>query len=255
MSDTNKYYKIGAIVDQHLLNKELGDGWFQKCLSWALYGLTELHLDSWNDVKTCLLPVTDRKTVVLPNGFVDWSKVGVRRGQYVVTLGVNDDLNLLQRTIDSPTVSGLLSQNLPNGLSFDAYANYVFSNFDGTSFSSFGTGFPSKGHFKVFNNGNCKELLMDYDYAFTEVYVEYITDGFDPCSETVLHPYYRNYILKYIEAMYEENNNPMRTEASIDRKWSDVFWAEKKVRSRKNDLDPRTLMTINRAQTRLTPKM
>lgn len=255
MSDNNKYYKIGAVCDQFLIDKDLGGGWFQKALSWALYGLTELHLDSWNDVKTILLTVSDRKTVTLPPDFVDWCKIGVRRGQYVITLGINDDLNLIPRTTDSPTISGLLSQHLPNGLSFDDYSGYMFSNFGGTSFPSLGSGLPSKGHFKVHDTGNCKELLMDYDYGFTEVYVEYITNGFDPCSETILHPYYRDFILKYIEAKYEENNNPNRTESSIYRKWEDVHWAEKKVRARKNDLDPRTLLTITRANTRFTPKM
>lgn len=226
-----------------------------KSLSWALWGLRELKLDSFNDVKTVLLPVTDRKTVTLPPGFVDWAKVGVQRGQYVVTLAVNDDLNTLPRTTSSEVVTGLLSQNLPNGLNFANYSGGVFSNYGGSSFPSLTDGLPSKGHFKVHNTGTCMELLIDYDFAFDKVYLEYITDGFDPCGETILHPYYIDYILKYIEAKYEENNNPNRTESSIYRKWEDVHWAEKKARSRKNDLDPRTLLTISRAQTRLTPKM
>lgn len=254
MIEDNKYYKIAAVCDQFLIDKDLGSGWFQKSLSWALWGLRELKLDSFQDVKTLLLDVTDRKTVTLPGDFVDYVKVGVRIGQYVVTLAVNDDLNLLPRTTSSETVSGLLSQHLPNGVGMDQYSGYTFSNYGGSSFPSLGTGLPSKGHFKVHNTGTCKELLIDYDYGFSQVYLEYITDGFDPCSETVLHPYYVDYILKYIEAKYEENNNPNRNESSIYRKWEDVHWAEKKVRSRRNDLDPRTLLTITRANTRLTLK-
>ena len=255
MSDNKKYYKISATVDQFLIDNELGSGWFQKALSWALYGLRELHLDSWADIKTRLLDVTDRKTAILPGDFVDWTKIGVRRGQYVITLGVNDDLNLLPRTTSSETVSGLLSQNLPNGLDFGNYSGYLFSNYGGSSFPSYGDGLPSKGHFKIHDNGNCKEILLDYDYAFDKVYLEYITDGFDPCEETILHPYYVDYILKFMEYKFEEKNNPNRTEASIFRKGQDLHWAEKKVRMRKNDLDPRTLLTITRANTRLTPKM
>lgn len=255
MSEHKKYLKISAIVDQFLIDNDLTEHWFQKALSWALYGLRELHLDTWQDVKTALLDVTDRKTVTLPADFVDWVKVGVRHGQYVVTLAVNDALNELPRTSDSPSVAGLLSQNLPNGLGMDAYTGYIFANYGGSSFPSFGEGLPSKGYFKVHNNGNCTELLMDYDYRFTQVYVEYITTGFDPCGETVLHPYYVDYVLKYIEYKYEDKNNKSATESSIYRKEQDLYWAEKKVRMRKNDLDPATLLTISRSQTRFTPKI
>jgi hypothetical protein len=254
--EQKKYLKIASVVDQFLIDNDLTEHYFQKALSWALWGLRELHMDTWNDVKTILLTITDRKTVVLPVDFVDWVKVAVKRGQYAITLGVNSELTELPREANSnDVVAGLLSQHLPNGLDFNAYGGYYFYNYNGSSFASYGYGLPSKGAFKLTNNGNCQELLLDYDIRATQIYLEYITTGFDPCQETVIHPYIADYILKYIEYKYEDKSNPNRTESSIYRRSEDLFFAEKKVRGRSNDLDPKTLLNITRANTRLTPKM
>lgn len=256
MSESNeKYYRVAAIVDQFLINNDLTEHWFNKALSWALWGLRELSLDTMQEVKTCLLTVTDRKTVTLPRDFVDWVKVGVRKGQYCVTMGVNSDLTGLQRTGDDDRVRGLLSQNLPNGLDVNSYGGYYFFNYGGKMLLGLGGGFRTKGDFKVVKRDGCTELLLDYDYGYPDVYLEYISDGIDPCGETILHPYTADYVLKYIELWYEKKNNPKATESSIDRLSRDVFEAEMKIRGRTNDLDPKTLINISRSQTRLTAKI
>ncbi len=249
-----QYNKVSAIVDHMMFLNTISDQWFQWCLEVALWKLRELRLDIFQDVKSELFPVTDRKTVVLPPGFVDWVKVGTKIGQYLVTVGVNDKLNTLSRDANSNDfVAGLFSQNLPNGLNFDSYGGYYFLNYNGGSVASVGTGFVTKGTFKVHDYGITKEILLDYDYPFENLLVEFITDGFDPCGETVVNPYFADYLNKGMEAEWEEKKNPNRTEASIRRKALDFVDAEKKVRARKNDLDPQTILNISRAQTRFTP--
>lgn len=255
MSSNSKYYQISSIVDQFLINNDLSNGWFPKALSWALYALRNIKLDVWQDVKTDLLPVTERKTVVLPDGFVDWCKVAVQSGQYAITLGVNEALTSLDRTAQSKSVLGLLSQQLPNGIDFSNYGGFQFYNYGGSTFFGIGTGLPSKGYFKVVDHGTCKELLMDYDYGIKEVYLEYITDGLEPCAQSVINPYFYDYILKYIEAQYEKKNNPKATQTSIFNAEQDAYFALKDIRARRNNLDPQTLLNITRQQTRLTPHM
>lgn len=247
-----QYYKLASIVDNFMIENDLPDGWFAKSLVFAIRGLRELSLDTWNDVKTVLLDVSDQKTVLLPDDFVDWSYVGIQIGQYRVAIGVNDELNTLNRRPDSPSVAGLPTQHMPNGIDFDAY-NYNFNNYAGGGFWC--RGLVTKGFFKVFDNGQCKQLLIDYDYPIKKVYVNYITDGFNPCEETIIHPYLYDYLVKYMEHKYEEKNNPKATESSIDRKARDVFWAEKRIRARKNNLDPQTLLNITRQYTTLAIKM
>jgi hypothetical protein len=254
--DQSHFYKIASIVDQILAENDLPEHWFNKFLAWAIRGLEEIKLDVWQDVKTCLLPVTDRKTVVLPSDFVDWVKVGAPRGQYVVTMGVNDALRTDARQANrSDLVNGLMSQNLPNGLDFTNYGGYYFFNYGGASIVSLGGGLPSKGYFKLVDHGTCKELLLDYDYGCQEVYIEYITNGFDPCGETVVHAYLKDYLIKYTEFKFEEKNNPKANESSIFRKGQAVYFAERVVRARFNPLTPKDMLNLSRRHTRLTAKI
>lgn len=258
-ANKNNYNQVSAIVDQFLIENDLHNGMFPKCLAWAMRGLREISLDSFQDIKTALLNVTDRKTVLLPEGFVAWTKVAAPRGQYAITLGVNSEMTLLPRTIASKSVSGLLSQHQPNGIDFSAYGGglggYNFLNFNGSTFFGIGGGLPSKGYFRVLDTGTCKELLMDYDYSLPQVYLEYITDGFDPCGQTVVSPYLYDYLIKYIGHEYEKKNNPKANESSIFRTGQDVHYAERRIRARNNNLDPKTLLNLTRKETRLTPHM
>lgn len=251
-----QHNKMSAIVDHVLFKKTLPDAWFQWMLEMGLWHLRELHLDVWQDVKTYYLPVTDRNTVILPDGYVDWVAVGAKVGQYFVTIGVNNKLNLNDRDPNSADiVAGLLSQNLPNGLNFGSYGGYNFINYNGGEVSCIGRGLVGPGSFRVHNNGTVKELLLDYTHHYDYIYIECITDGFDPCGETVVDPYFADYVSKGIEFSFEEEKNPARTEASIFRKGKDFNDALKKVRARKNDLDPQTLLNISRQQTRFTAKI
>jgi len=251
----NQHNQISAIVDHVMFKKTLPESWWQWMLEMGLWHLRELKLSTWQDVKTVLLPVTDRKTVILPTDFVDWTKIGVQAGQYIVTLGINNKLSELDRTVDSNFIAGLFSQNLPNGLNFNAYNGYQFLNYNGGSLQSYGTGFITKGSFKISQIGTTKEILLDYDYCHNTVLVEYISDGFDPCGETVVDPYFADYVKKGMEFSWEEEKEPNRTEASIDRKAKDFRDAFRLVRARKNNLDPQTLLNISRANTRLTAKI
>jgi hypothetical protein len=248
-----QYNKISSIVDRFLFINGLHESWFQWALEVAMWQLRELNLDTTGQPKTELFQVSDRKTVILPSNCVDVMVVAMQVGQYFVTMGVNPKLTLTDRTTDSETVVGLLSQNLPNGLDFNSYGGFYLFNYNGATAYSFGGGFKTKGMYRIKDYGTCKEILMDYDYLPSHIYVEYLTDGIDLCKETILNSYYCDYCYKSIEAVWEEKKNPSRTEASIQRKQRDLSDAGRVVRARKNDLDPQTMLNIQRQETRFTP--
>lgn len=248
-----EYNKIGAIVDHVLFKKGLPDTHFQWLLEMGLWELRQLKLVHVQDVKTECLAVSDRKTVLLPGNFVDWVVVAMPVGQYYITIGVNPKLQATQRTNSDDIVAGLLSQNLPNGLDFGSYGGYPLFNFGGSSLFSVGGGFKTKGMFRLVDHGMTKELLMDYDYPSTHVYLEYITDGFDPCGETIVNSYLADFVKKAMEKAWEEERNPRATEASVLRKTLDLRDALKLVRACMNDLDPQTLLNLQRQETRFTP--
>lgn len=250
----NNYYKLSSVVEQCLLDNGLKMQYFQKFLSWAIWGLRELKLDTAQDVKTELITVSERKTVAIPDGFVDWVKIGIPTGQYVQTLAINDDLRLDERGFN-PSILTTSFNSKPNGLEATNYGGYYFMNFQGSSFIGVGSGLQSKGHFNIVNHDGCKEILLDYDVYATQIYLEYITDGLNYCGETILDPYLMDYTLKYIEMKREAKLNPNKTRASVEAAEEDVYWASRKVRARKNNLDRRTLLMMSRKEARLTPKL
>jgi len=246
------WYKLSAVVDHWLLDNSLGDGWFPLALVRAKAGLREIRLDIFQEVKTALYDVTDRKTVKLPINFVDWVIIAAPKGQYAQTLGVNTELKLTPRTTTDQTIRGLLSQHMPNGVNSNGY---MLMNFDGGTLFSWGQGLPSKGYWKISDTGECKELLLDYDYSLTQVYVESITDGLEPCGETMIHPYEFDYLQKYLDMKFEKKNNPKASLGSKDEADRDVFWAEKKLRARRNPIGPQDVLNVSRQEARLTPHL
>lgn len=250
----NNYYKLSSVVEQCLADNGLKYQYFQKFLSWAIWGLRELKLDTAQDVKTELLPVSERNTVTLPDGFVDWTKVGITMGQYVQTLAINDDLRKDERTFD-PTILSTPFNSKPNGLETTSYGGYYFMNFQGSSFLGIGAGLQNKGHFNIVNHDGCREIILDYDVKASQIYLEYITDGLNYCAETILSPYLMDYTLKYIEMKREAKMNPAKSRASVEAAEEDVYWAARVIRARNNNLDRRTLLMMSRKEARLTPKL
>jgi hypothetical protein len=254
MSKNDEYYKLSSIVDDYADDIGVPRLW-HKLLKWAIRGIEEINLDVTQQPKTCLLPVTSRKTVILPSGFVDWTKVAAKQGQYAITLGTNDSLTRSPRTPGSSEAVHLLSHHIPNGTDLTNYSGYYFVNYSGESIFSIGYGIPSKGYFKVHDNGTCKELLMDYDFGCSKVYLEYITDGFDPCGETIVHPYLKNYVLEYMNYQYERFNNPKRTQASLANAEISLELAKRTVRARHLGLTPKDLLNSTRKHFRLSTKI
>lgn len=251
MSDNRRYWTIGAIVDQWILSNDLSANWFKKGLSWGLWGFRELKLDVCQDLTSKVFQVSERKTVTLPPNCVDVGMVAVRRGQYLVGLGVNDNLSTVQRDGTEVATSALLSQNMPNGIDFGNYLGYTMSN----GLTCYGSNLPDHRCYKVVRRESCDEIVFDLNFGFSEVVIDIITDGFEPCGETFVNPYYADYVLKYIEHEYECKNNPNRTEMSIQRKARDLAYAEYKCRNRKNQIDPTTFLAITRSGVRMTPKV
>ncbi len=250
----NNYYKLSACVEDVLTDNGLKMQYFQKFLKWGIRGLRELRLDTAQDVQTARLAVSERKTCTLPDNFVDWVKIGITQGQYVQVLAVNDDLASDERSFNPSVLSTGFNQK-PNGLDTTQYGGYYFTNFQGSSFLGIGGGLQSKGHYKVVVHDGCKELLLDYDVHASEIYVEFITDGLNYCGETILDPYFYDYEVKYMDMMYEKKINPDATRGSIEDAEEAVYWAEKKVRARRNNLDKRTILMMSRKEARLTAKL
>ncbi len=254
---SNQYNTLGALCDQFAINLDLPtDHYFDKFLSWAFWGMRELHLDVFQSTKTAELPITDVKTVLLPNGYVDWVVIGVRKGQYFKSMAASSDLAMTERTTANVNFGEMFPPGwLPNGISSSAYG-FFFNNFGGTALPQLGGGLPSKGFFRILEKGGCSEIYLDVGVPGETIYLEYITEGFCDCDEqTIVNPYFSNYVLKFLNFQYESfKKGPEKSETAIVRTGKELWDAQCVVRGRKNDLDPDTCLAVQRRAYRLTNK-
>jgi len=250
-----KYYTISAIVDRCLDDNELPDHYFDKFLGWGLWALREINLDDAQEPKTVRLSMNNTRLVELPKDYIDWVVIGIQIGEQVKTLGVNESMVGLtgeDRTLGNPTSFQRLGINdLPNGINVTNYGGYALS---GTGAFSIGGGIDYKGYFKVFKRSHGHTIQFSSLVNKTDVYVEYISDGFNPNKETTINPYFANYLRCAINKEWAENK-PIREQSvsEIRRRGSDAFYAHKNLRGRVSDLDPQSMLNSQRRYYQLTP--
>lgn len=258
MEDNNhKFNTISAIVEQCL--NDMGENSmnrYQQFLSWALWGLREWHLDSARSVKTRKITMTPYKAIDLPEDYVDWTKVGIQIGDYVKTLGVNDDMPRLNKFDEcgnelANNTSGLLLH--PNGTNLDNYGGYYFTGYNGTKVFAHGGGINYKGYFTEIKER--RQIQFTSEVPTVEIYLEYISDGFDPNSETLVHPYVADAIKKYIHFERVNNNDKIALSQKQDKERQyEQAVVKARIRNFMSDFTPKDVLNSTRKYYRLSQK-
>jgi len=255
-----EYFSMGSIVDQCLNDLENSNAhYFTKFLSWGMWGLVQLKMDSANCVKPVLLPVSDVLTSVLPADCVDVVKVALVHGQYVKELTKSDDLSKLDRTTANFNPSAALPPSwLPNGTDSNAFGLFQFGNHGGRALFSFGGGLPQRGQYTIIQRETCKEILLDAHVAdcTPNIYVEYIGLGINSCNEdTIVGPYLAEYVRSYIHHQYAKFKRGDKSESEIVRTGKELWDATMVAKGRSNAISPIDIQRSNRAAYRLTAKI
>lgn len=261
VTNDKTYFKLGAVVD-HALEVDLRLSvahYFRRYLASAKWYYSQLAVNhACHDVKTVLLDVSDTLTVTLPADCVRATKVGIPYGQYIVTLAVNADLSKIDRTLGNPefVTSGPPGQ-LPNGINIENYGGYWFMNHGGRALFSVGGGLPNRGFYTIVDRADgCKEMLLDEGVDSSQIYVEYITSGVNPCGETILNPNTAEAVRRHLIHFYHKSKTGRdRDQSAIILSGRELWDAEQIVKASRNDLDPETLVIITRKYYRLTSKI
>lgn len=253
------YFAIAAIVDKACADLDLPtDKYFQRLLSFALWGYAQIKMDADYQPITELFNVSPVNTVQLPASCIDIVKIGIPDGQYVRTMSICPELSTQERTPNNPQFSQTFPPGfLPNGTDITSYGGlYSFSNFGGRALFSVGGNLPSTGNYKIVKRDDGhKEVLLDAGFNCHKIYIEYISFGINPNGCTVCHPYVADFVLKYIHHEYEKFlRPPQRSESAIERTGRDLWHSEIVTKARLSQIDKGTLLTILRRHYRLTNK-
>jgi hypothetical protein len=236
---------------------------YQRFLQFALQAAADFYMDSAGSVKTVKLPMNDLKQVELPLDYIDWVKVGIATGDRVKVFGTNDKLPIMVDKDDCGNVKkyegGSVGLNeLP--VNFFNYGGYSFLNYINEygeyigGLYGVGGGYTDDGYYRVIKNqGENGIIQFNSQVNNTDVYLEYISSGFEPHTETKVHEYAKNAIEFYIHwRIWMHKDGPASANAQGARK--EYFDELHKARRRMMDLTPRDILEISRNEYTQTPK-
>lgn len=193
----------GALIDagETTLHK------YSKFLHWAIESFKDYIFDSAQEVKTVQLPMNNLKQIVIPSDYVDWVKIGIQCGDRIKVLNVNDDIARIHAIDDCGCAVPFKEGSDFNEIRTDALAlgGYYFFNYNQYGeflggIYGYGGGHHEHG-FTVIKEASPPVIQLDARINNTMVYMEYISNGFSPCKETLVNPYFAKAIKRYIHWM------------------------------------------------------
>jgi len=179
---------------------------YEQFKHWAIEGYRELHFDLIQEVKTVQLPLTAWKAVEWPVDFVDWAMIGVVINNNIQCFTNDERISLFREDADEDGVIDELvaPAELPVGdVPTDRLWFYNQLNSNGEyKGGAFGLTVKSNGvgYYKM--NRERKEIqfspTVDSD---TLIYLEYISDGYNPKVSTTVNMYAAKLVKLYIHWM------------------------------------------------------
>jgi hypothetical protein len=203
------YVTLRSIINKILAKRE--EGGLHKYLKLKIFALdcvAELYADAAQEVKTVKIPMSALKTVELPIDCVGLVKVGAQIGDKVQVFLKDSQIALYfdeNACGDEVVNASALSNNEQVSIPF-YFANFI---------NDFG---EHKGGFYGYSNGaidkgyivNGKTIYFNSDVETTDVYIEYVSSGFNPSEETVVPAAFERAVEPYInwrEDCYKKGPN------------------------------------------------
>lgn len=238
------YRTLSEIVDEALLDLGLGVHWRERCLRFGIKYAEQLFQDGYQPAFiTKEVNILPYKAIELPVDCVDWISVGIRNGHDVMTFIKDRSIALVFDKVDGLKQANLdpdYMDNFVTGLDLSDSATPFF-NFT-SNLSPLGEN-PGRlfgllvkdnglGYFTENINKDVAELQFKFNVAAgTKIYLTYETSGFNQDGETMIHPYFAEYVvegIKYMVARASRNKGDLQVSSFelekqyiriLDKKW------------------------------------
>lgn len=224
----------------------------------------EFNLDVQGQFLTVLLDVQTNKTVELPVGYINYSKIGIVNGNgEFVCLKRNDQLSnyhaiyydQANRNAGVPSINTFGNPFLPAGNTGYNYGYWYNFWQQGTSFNLYGlpSGTATIGTYKIDLGANV--ILLNPDFCYPQILLEYLSDGYNESDDDfMLDSRCAEAMLAWIRWQGAIDQPKKYGEATIAR-MERTYWNEKrKARMRMNPFNLAEMNDIVRRATNLTAK-
>ncbi len=260
------YDKIDDIVKG--VGTDLGEGEerYEQYLHWALEAHKDWHLDQAKEIKTIEIDLTQWKSAVLPDDFVDWTKVGIRCGNTILTF-THDENMPFAKDSDGDNIPDLdkdcpkfdvtdysVVESSGAGLNSFAYYYYNLLNDKGQDYGKL-YGLTATDNYQGYFRLNKERQELQFRSRVVNlksIYLEYISNGYNPCGESYVHPYAGKLISLYIHWMRKKHNKLSARWEILDAKTE--YWDEfSRVQWRMFDLSTEDILESWRDSLTLLP--
>lgn len=179
---------------------------FEQFKHFAIEGLRELHMDLLQEVKTVKLPLTSWKAIELPVDFVDWAILGVVVNNSIQCFTNDERISLFREDADEDGVIDALVAPVEHPVGDVLgdrlyFLNQYNSNGEYTG-QLYGLTVKDNGQGYYKMNKERREIQFSPNIdGSTMIYMEYISDGYNPQVSTVVNVYAAKLVKLYIHWM------------------------------------------------------
>lgn len=260
MENKQGYTTIKAIVQRVLFNSGEDDlGKYALYKGFAIDCMKMFNMDILQEVKTVKLTMDNIKQVDIPSDYVDMVKIGVQIGDKIKVFLKDSNIALYNELTDCgepiPNISAekTITTTFPDPT---VYPFYFFNYLGG------GTGLGNGGFFG-YGGGPIqnafviegRKIRFNSDVETSDVYLEYVSDGFNPSEESVVPTIVEMAIRPYIkwqEACFDRRKGPLSADA---QGWKKEFGLEvNKAKSRVSKLNIESILYASRLHYKLSIK-
>lgn len=221
-------------------------------IKWGLDAARDWHFDMSREVKAVKLQLNSYKAVDLPEDFVDLVRIGYKDGNMIRLFDSDPGISMINDCEDGEVIENVPDMFIDNVTDIDDYfLDYMLGD-DG---KNFGLQYKHNGlgYFKLIREAG-QIQFRSTNSTITEIYIEYISDGWDPCNETLLHPYAFKLVQLYMhwQNLRFKNNRGLGDVAYAEQQ----YWNEhSRVQARMFDLSIEDILDSHRQAYSLSPKI
>lgn len=198
-----RYTSLDTIVRGFLLQKGYTMHFYIDCLAHAARCFEELHFDTLHNVRTVELPVNSYNAVPLPCDYMDFIKVGVRNGQYIIPLSQRESINNLNNFDSNGNKIPWVDSGLTYG-PFLAWSPTAINDKGEYVGKQYGLTGQNTYTFRIITAR--KEIQLDDGSGIEKIILEYISDGNESDNATMVSLYAKSTIEAYINWKIKEGS-------------------------------------------------
>lgn len=254
------YTSLDSIVRKFLIDNGYPIHWYMQTLSNAVEVLRELHFDVLKSVNTTLITINDYHAADLPDDYVDFTKVGVKTGQFVRPLVQRESINRLTNIVNNEKAdypggegaNGVYYAGGAPGFGF-YWGTNVWNQYGENTGREYGLGAGEQTDtYKVIPERNQIQFHQSFRVG-QQIVLEYITDGTSCNTATMVDPYAQACIKAFcLWKMAEQNRSKTLGERQLLKQEYDLQY--RRLRSRKNGLTVNDIKRIFEKSYTSSPK-